>query len=52
MESPPLELFKRQLDLVLGDVLWWFRGYSGCAGWMTGLNDLKVSSSLDDSQIL
>lgn len=30
----------------------WFRGNSDSAGWTAGLNDLKVSSSFDDSMIL
>lgn len=38
-ESP--EVFKAHLDLVLGDVVQWFRGYSGSAEGMIGIGDLK-----------
>lgn len=48
MESPSLEEFKRHLNLALGDLVWWFRGYSG-GGWLDWMI-LKASSSLDDSR--
>lgn len=49
---PSLEVFKKYLDLVLGDVVWW----SGVAvvvqsGWLDYLI-LKVSSNPDVSMIL
>lgn len=48
VESPTLEVFKKHLDLNLGDVVWWFRGYSDGAGLMI----LKVTSSRDGSMIV
>lgn len=44
LESPPLEVLKRHLDVVWGD--------RGGAGFMTGLMALKISPNLDDSVML
>lgn len=52
VESPTLEVFKKHLDLNLGDVVWWFRDYSGGAGFTVGLMILMVTSSRDGSMIL
>ena len=38
VESPTLEVFKKHLDVVLRDVVWW--GSNG-DGWMIGLDDLR-----------
>lgn len=46
-----MEVFKRCLDLALGDVFLCFRGYSGSTGLMD-LMILKVSSNFDNSMIL
>lgn len=47
MESPCLELFKRHLDLVLRDVVYWFRAYNGNPGERLDWIILEVSSNLD-----
>lgn len=41
VELQSLKVFKRHLDPVLGDVIYWFRGYRASAGLMVGLDDLK-----------
>lgn len=39
VESPSLQVFKRHMELALGDLV--VMGYSGDAGWTAGLDDLK-----------
>lgn len=41
MELLSLEASKNNLGLALGDVVQWFRGYSGSTGLMVGFDNLK-----------
>lgn len=46
METPFLEVFKKCADVALGT---WLRGGLDSAGFMVGLNDLKIISNLENS---
>lgn len=46
-----MEVFQKRLNLMLGDVFWKFRDYSGSAGLPFGLDDPKFFSGIDTMSI-
>jgi len=48
VESPSSEVFKKHLDIVLRDIVWW-RNIGG--RWTVGLDILEIVSSHGDSMI-
>lgn len=48
MELPSLQMFKRHLDLTLGDMVQWFRGYSAGVG---RTNDAPLYRAMSHPQL-